>query len=649
MISARSAPPVVRVEGLHVSFRRGHGVVHALRGVTLEVRAGEILALVGESGSGKTVLGLTLLGLLPRDPAPRVTGTVMVNGVDVLSASADALRQLRRDHVGAVFQDPTTSLNPTMTIGKQLREVGGSSSAAEEMLRLVGVPDPKQRLRSYPHELSGGQQQRVMIAMAVGRTPSLIVADEPTTALDVTVQAQILELLSSVRSATGAAIIFVTHDLGVAVQIADRVAVLYAGRLLEHGDTLDVLHNPQHPYTRALLRSRLTLVTDRTRTLPQMTGELPLASSTLTGCIYAPRCTFADAQCRQQLPLLRAVSAPGHVAACLKAPFALVDSDDLAPHPLISAVPLDTTGTVLSMVGLEVAFKVRRGPDRGQLVHALRGIDLTLERGETLALVGESGCGKSTLLRVLAGLTPFTAGTLAIEGGGLDVVQMVFQDAGASLTPWLTARELISERLAKRHLSKDEKAARISDALQRVGLSQTLLDAKPSQLSGGQRQRLALARVIVIPPVLLLADEPTSALDVSLAATVLNLLRQLQRDLSMSMIFVTHDIAAARLVADRIAVMYLGRIVEEGSAEDIVSAPVHPYTRALIETVPRIDRPLQSTRGEPASPQHPPLGCAYHPRCPLAQKQCGVETPVLVPFGVHANRAVACLLAGVSE
>jgi peptide/nickel transport system ATP-binding protein len=630
------------LSGVHVTLSRDRQAIHALRGVDLQVRRGEIVGLVGESGSGKSVLGLSLLGLLPSESSPRIEGSITVAGVDMLSAGKAELRELRRRHLGAVFQDPMTSLDPTMRIGPQLIEVAGSAASAVELLTAVGVPDPRRRLKSYPHELSGGLRQRVTIAMAVAGEPKMLVADEPTTALDVTVQAQILELLERLRTELGCSVLLITHDLAVASQIADRIAVLYGGRVAELAGTGPLLAQPRHPYTAALLRSRLDVEMDRSRPLPTLEGEPPDPRDLPAGCPFAPRCVFATAACAERLPELQ--GPPEHRDACIRS-----DELDLAPRvvelePWEAPPPAADSGPALIARALVVQARPR-GLRRRDGVRILRGVDLEIAAGETVALVGESGSGKTTLLRAAAGLMPFQDGTLRVAD---DAPQMVFQDAGATLTPWLTVGEMIEDRLRPLKLSRAERRERAALTLASVGMPAQALAVRPAQLSGGQRQRVALARAIVVPPALLLCDEPTSALDVSVAAGVLNLIGRLRRRLGMAVLLVTHDLAVARLIADRIAVMYLGQIVEYGEAEEVVARPAHPYTQALMASLPGPDASMIRLAGEPPSLYSPPSGCPFHPRCPHARPACSGRTPEFTELAGAQGHLVDCILAEAS-
>lgn len=599
----RAHPPettVASVRGLNVSLEREGERTEVLRGVDLEVRRGEIVGLVGESGSGKSVLALTMMGLLPERSRPRTHGTIDIAGVDVLNSTPTQMRDLRRHELGVIFQDPMTSLNPTMRVGKQIVEVSNSQEAALQLMTSVGIADPEMRIRVFPHELSGGLRQRVMTAIAVAGRPSLIIADEPTTALDVTVQAQVLNLLADLRDTFGCSIILITHDLAVAAQIADRIIVLYAGRVAELGPATQMLQQPTHPYTVGLLGSRLSLDTPRDGPLHTLTAETATLAERLCGCAYHSRCPLADDHCTEEQPPLEIVTAtvdpadPGtssvHQRACWRTVAQVQAIDQLEPAaPTITppaTTPAPTNEEAVRLTDLHVRFVLKSGTRRRNEVHALRGINLTVNAGESLSIVGESGSGKSTLLRVVAGLIPATSGSVHLAQKG---AQMVFQDAGSSLTPWLTVGELLGERLRPLRLNSADTKKRIQLALTTIGLPPGVARARPSELSGGQKQRVALARATIIAPAVLLCDEPTSALDASLAASVLNLIRELRATFEMTVIFVTHDLSVARLMGDKIAVMTQGQIIEMGPAQQVIADPQHHYTRSLLASVPTIE------------------------------------------------------------
>jgi peptide/nickel transport system ATP-binding protein len=667
---------VAIVSDLSVTFPRGGLRIQAVRGVSLDIRRGEILGLVGESGSGKSVLGLSVLGLLPAQAD--IAGTVCVRGNDMVQGSVALRRNVRKQHLGAVFQDPMTSLNPTMRVGRQVAEAAGSGAEAARLLKAVGIPDAERRMAAFPHELSGGLRQRVMIAMAVAGAPSLVIADEPTTALDVMVQAQVLGLLRNLRDEIGCSFLMITHDLGVAAQVADRIAVMYAGRLAELGPTADVLRTAAHPYSVALTRSRLSLSSVRGKALPTLAGEVPDPAAPPPGCPFEPRCSLRTDECTASVPAPREV-ATGHASACIlpladvraaadsaaspAAPESIAPADPQRPgageNGVVSVQPAALAAEqraapsaagqpapAAHVQNVARTFRVKAGRRRVRL-EALRDVSVTVAEGESVAIVGESGSGKSTLLRVVAGLDRADTGGVAL-GHAKARPQMVFQDAGASLTPWLTVGAMIGERLRHENLSSARKHERIEEVLTHVGLPAHVKNAKSAQLSGGQRQRVALARATVVPPEVLLCDEPTSALDVSLAAVVLNLIARLRQELGMSVLFVTHDLAVARVVADRIAVMYLGRLVEIGPAEEVVANPQHPYTKALVGAVPELGKPPAALPGEPASPLSRPPGCSFHPRCPVAEPVCADPEfdPHLIAAPGHHDRLVACIHAG---
>ncbi|MCP1503832.1 peptide/nickel transport system ATP-binding protein [Curtobacterium herbarum] len=611
------------IRDLHVSLERDGARSEVLRGIDLDIAPGEIVGLVGESGSGKSMLAMSLLGLLPDAARPEVTGEVTVQGTDMVRGTDAERRAARRSSLGAVFQDPMTSLNPTMRIGRQITEAGPDRAGAVALLDSMGVPDPDLRFSVYPHELSGGLRQRVMAAIAMAGRPALIVADEPTTALDVTVQAQLLDLLQELRDDHGCSVLLITHDLGVASRIADRIAVMYAGRLAEVGPTAAVLGTPAHPYTAGLLRSQLSLALDRDARLPALPADTLDPAERLVGCPYRARCPLAVARCATEMPGLDAsVPAPDHAAACwrdadtVRATGALPDAasapgvtgaDDAgrASRPTVEDRPTQadrpttvattapgataapTPADAVVVEDLVCTYTTGRGR-RARTVEAVRGVSFRVPAGRSLAIVGESGSGKSTVLRAVAGLVPARSGRITVAEGG---AQMVFQDAGSSLTPWMTVGETLRERLVPARLGRTETDRRVAEALDAIGLPATVARLRPADLSGGQRQRVALARATIVRPAVLLCDEPTSALDASLAAVTLNTIRDMRRELAMTVLFVTHDLAVARLMGDHIAVVERGRVIETGPADAVIHDPQEQYTQTLVASVPEIAVP----------------------------------------------------------
>lgn len=590
-VAASTSAPVLEVSDLHLTFP-GTPPVAALRGVSLSVGPGEVVGLVGESGSGKTVLGLAALGLLPALKGLRIEGQVRLGGLD-MAAAPEAERRARRGvYVGAVFQDPMAALNPSMRVGRQVAEAAGGadSRAVAALLADAGVPHPEGRSRQYPHELSGGLRQRVTIAMAVARAPRLVVADEPTTALDVTVQAHVLALLGRLRE-RGTSVLLVTHDLAVAAAICDRIAVAYAGRIVEIGPTSELIAAPAHPYTMGLLASR-PRIDGPSGPLASLAGRMPDPRDVPAGCAFIPRCPLAEPRCGK--PPAPAAVGPHRTVECHRASELLAWPPAPESRPVTRPVPAPPAAVRHDMA-LRVHQIVREfGASGGGLrlgaarppFRAVDEVSVTLRRGGSLAIVGESGCGKTTLLRMVVGLLAPTSGT--IHHGPGAPPQLIFQDAGASLTPWLTVGQMLGERLTRSGVPHAEREPRVHGALDAVGLSVEVAAMRPRQLSGGQRQRAAIARAVIVPPALLACDEPVSALDVSLAAQVLNLLGELRRRLNLTLLFVTHDLAVARAVADEVLVMHDGKVVERGEVEQVLSAPREAYTRALLDAVPKM-------------------------------------------------------------
>jgi len=664
-----TAAPVLSVRGLEVDFGAPERPIPVVRGVDFDVFPNEVLCIVGESGSGKSVTSLAVTGLL--GPEARVRGKIRIGDVEVDGAAPEALRRMRGQDVGFIFQDPATTLNPLLPIGRQVTEgqvahgqlrAGEAPARAVELLREVEIADPEGRAGQYPHQFSGGMRQRAVIAMAMSGRPRLIIADEPTTALDVTVQAQVLEVLERRQRDTGAAVILITHDLGVVAEVADRVAVMYGGRIVETGAVYDIFAHPKHPYTRALLRGMPRLDGADTR-LDPIPGQPPAPDAMPSGCAFHPRCApGADRpRCQGERPALRPLA--GGLVACHYAEEPAPPSIPAEPR---AAAERSAARPLLEVEGLRVHFPIKRGLLRRTVGHvrAVDGVDLTIAPGETVSLVGESGCGKTTASRAIMGLLKATAGDIRFNGksiagaGNAELrpvrrqMQYVFQDPYSSLNPVLPVDEAVAEPL-RIHGIYDEMGGerRIAELFDMVGLSRTMLKRMPGEFSGGQKQRIGIARALALQPRLLILDEPVAALDVSIQAQILNLLQELQRELNLAYLFIAHNLSVVRHISDRVAVMYLGRIVEEATASALYGEPVHPYTQSLMSAAPVPDPAMQRRRsrivlrGEIPNPAAPPPGCPFHPRCFRASAICRTEIPALLPYGAEPRR-VACHHAG---
>ena len=651
---------ILKVSGLSVAFRQGRGTVRAVDDACFDIRRGEMMALVGESGSGKSVTALSLMGLLPEATSVIEGGTAMFDGIDLLKATDARLSELRGRRISMVFQEPMTALNPVLTIGWQLCEVlkrheNLSSEEcrrrAVELLDKVGVADAERRISEYPHNMSGGMRQRVMIAMALACRPELLIADEPTTALDVTVQAQIMDLLAQLRQEFGTAVLLITHNLALVREQADRVAVMYAGNIVEQAPREVLFAYPAHPYTRLLLRA-IPSMEKRGTSLASIAGQVPAPSQRLPGCRFAPRCPYASPECDKGKPALESIG-DEHLVACVRRKSA---SDELSFAATQTAMNKDEL--LLKVSGLTVRFPVKGTwfSRKKEYVHAVEDVALELHRGETLALVGESGCGKTTVGKALMRLVEPTSGSVMIDG--VDVaalktgdlkpyrkrMQMIFQDPFASLDPRQMVGETIAEGMDAHRLHIGDRQEVLQGLLEKVGLPADSLGRYPHQFSGGQRQRIGLARALAVEPEIIVCDECTSALDVSVSAQILNLLKTLQLSMRLSYLFITHDLSVVGYIADRVAVMYLGRIVEQGTTDEVLLSPAHPYTRALIESAPSIDRDGIGKRkhimGEVPSPIAPPSGCPFHPRCPLAGPECQCSLPEFIQLS--STHKVAC-------
>lgn len=664
---------LLRVENLKTWFDTPEGVVRAVDGVSFDIARGETLALLGESGCGKSVCALSLLRLVPRPAGRLVGGVVLLDGQDLLALPEREMRRVRGRRIAMIFQEPQASLNPVVMIGTQIREALGREGGrnvrmrqrAVELLRAVGISDPHRRVDEYPHQLSGGMKQRAMIAMALAARPDLLIADEPTTALDVTIQAQILDLLRALQAETGMAILLITHDLGVVASMADRVAVMYAGQIVETATRQTLLGEPRHPYTQKLFQS-IPARAKRGQILDVIPGSVPSLRQEFTHCRFAQRCDYAWERCRQHEPRWLALG-DGGVRCHLYDP--ALTGEHRTPREATmraaqAAGPQRAGAALLQVRELEVHFPIHRGVLRRVVGHvkAVDGVSLTIKQSQTLALVGESGCGKTTVGKALLQLVPPTAGSVRFNGQDLMQLsgtrlrelrrqfQIVFQDPYSSLDPRMLVGEILEEGLRALHLGKNrrQRQLRSRELLEQVGLPQDAVQRYPHEFSGGQRQRISIARALAVEPKLIVCDEPTSALDVSVQAQILNLLKGLQDSLGLSYLFITHDLALVEYLAHDIAVMYLGRIVESGQADDVLESPKHPYTRALLAAVPRIEpdsgRKVIRLEGDIPSPSAPPSGCHFHPRCPEAMPICRQT----YPHGVSLSTAhrVRCHLYG---
>jgi peptide/nickel transport system ATP-binding protein len=655
---------VLEVRGLHTHLGPADNPVRAVDGVDLCLQRGETFVLVGESGCGKSMIALSMMRLLP--PSGRVVqGEVMLHGKSLLDLPEVEMRRERGGGIGMIFQEPMTSLNPVMTVGRQVAEAVRLHDPQHarnprvrvlELFRLVGIPDPERRIDEYPHQLSGGMKQRVMIAMALAGRPAVLIADEPTTALDVTIQAQVLQLLRDLQQETGMAVLLITHDLGVVAEMADRVGVMYAGQLVETAPVAGFFERPRHPYSRKLFRS-LPDAGKRERGLDVIKGMVPSLDRPFTLCRFRDRCEAAQPVCGEGLPPWQGDARNGY--RCHLA----IDDIQLQQADLtLTATAPAATQPLMQARGLQVHFPIRRGVLRRTVGHvkAVDGVDMALHAGRTLALVGESGCGKTTVGKALLQLLRPTGGSVEFDGIELTglrgeplrrlrrAFQIIFQDPASSMNPRMLVGDIVAEGMRAQGIGGDRNAQRerVAALLDQVGLPESATQRYPHEFSGGQRQRIAIARALAVEPRLIVCDEPTSALDVSVQAQVLNLLKALQAELGLAYLFITHNIAVVAYLADEVAVMYLGRIVEQGPVGRILEAPAHPYTEALLASVPVPDpthqREVLRLEGDMPSPAHPPAGCHFHERCPRALPRCREAYPPSVQL--DELHRVACWL-----
>ncbi|WP_426997420.1 dipeptide ABC transporter ATP-binding protein [Pseudarthrobacter sp. N5] len=679
---------VLSVRDLNVRFNSENGVVHAVRGIDFDLMPGKTLGIVGESGSGKSVTSMAIMGLLP--PTAEITGSVLLKGNELLGLSDKAMCRFRGNDIAMVFQDPLSSLTPVYTVGHQIIEALtvhnpnmsklAKEARAVELLGMVGIPSPKDRLKAFPHEFSGGMRQRVMIAIAIANNPRVLIADEPTTALDVTIQAQVLEVLHTAQEETGAAVVMITHDLGVVAGMADDIMVMYAGKPVEMGTVDDIYYNPRMPYTMGLLGAVPRVDVSGKSSLVPIEGIPPNLALTLTGCSFAPRCPLASDSCLAgEPPLWPVAGSEGHKAACIKTDSLAteVDVHELFKAPPVpvsrfDAIPREERRKVLELKDVKKHFPLVKGAlikRRIGTVKAVDGLSFDIREGECFSIVGESGCGKtSTLLEIMefhkdqdgevtiGGVSNKAAADAKAKNAMRKELQMVFQDPTGALDPRFTVFEVLAEPLENQGMAKPAIKKRIMELMKLVGLQPDHVNRFPNQFSGGQRQRIGIARALAVNPKLVVLDEPVSALDVSVQAGVINLLDQLRAELGLSYLMVAHDLSVVRHISNRVAVMYLGKIVEIGEVDRVFDTPRHPYTRALLSAIPVPDPQLERTReriilqGDLPTPLDAPQGCNFASRCPVfaalpaaKQEKCLTLEPPLEP--VQESAAVRTLEA----
>ena len=633
---------LLSVKNLSTHFHAGPGkIARAVDGISFDLEQGKTLALVGESGCGKTQTAFSIIRLIAEN-GYHPTGEIHFQGQNLFGLNPEEMRSLRGNDIAMIFQEPMTSLNPLFRIGDQLEEPlrqhlkvakSDSRKRALELLDRVGIPDPDKRIDDFPHQLSGGMKQRVMIAMALACEPKLLIADEPTTALDVTIQAQVLSLMSDLQKQTGMAILLITHDMGIVNQMADDLCIMYGGRAAEYGSREQIFNNMAHPYTQRLFSSIPKLEKNETL-LDTIPGLVPAATEYGEGCRFADRCSEVMDICHERESKVHHINST-HQTVCH-----LMDKDPEFIRKKIGtdeALPLRQLGhtPLVRIRNLKTHFPVRKGVFLriADHIRAVDDVNLDILKGATVALVGESGCGKTTLGESILQLVPDAKGEvffddqniMNLKGEALKQfrkhMQIVFQDPYGSLQPRMTIDKIVGEGLEVHQpkLSSEERTQKIARALNEVGLSPSILERYPHEFSGGQRQRIAIARALILEPEFLVLDEPTSALDVSVQAQVLNLLKELQSKHTLTYLFISHNLSVVRYMADTVAIMYLGRVVEQAPVEELFRNPRHPYTKSLLESVPAVEtrKPFKPLVGDVPSPLNPPTGCYFHPRCPI--------------------------------
>ncbi len=676
MSSSKSTNHYLEVKDLHISFSTEEGKTAAVDGVSYYIDSGEVVSFVGESGSGKTVSQLACMQLIASPPGIIESGSIYLEGQDILKypAKSREMQNIRGGKIGMVFQEPMTSLNPVKTIGAQIQEVFElhteiKGKAAEKhtvaLLKSVGIPDAEKRINDYPFQFSGGMRQRIMVAISVAGNPKLIIADEPTTALDVTTQAQILQLLKETTVDKGAGLLLVTHNLGVVARYSDRIYVMYAGRIVESGNSSDVFAHPSHPYTRALLEAVPRLDDKPNRRLLSVDNPMNINGSDIEGCSYAFRCPYAIDEClKNGQPELAKAEGENHFSACILNISDLKEKDKEKKHEVFSGRKINTDKVILDVKNLKTGFEIQKGflKSKKQEITIINSISLKIRSGETYGLVGESGCGKTTTARCITQLSKSREGEIIFNGKNLSSlkrnelkkerkkIQMIFQDPFSSLDPRQKAGAIVAEPLTIHKLVKTSKELeyRVDELFSQVGLKVNMKDRYAHEFSGGQRQRIGIARALASNPELIVCDEPISALDVQIQAQIINLLIDIQIQTGIAYLFIAHDLAAVKHISDNISVMYLGNIVETAPAEILYNSPLHPYTQVLLAAIPIPDPEIEKTRetilirGETPSLFERPTGCSFSSRCIHVQDRCRERAPKLRQFS--EDHSVACHL-----
>ncbi len=665
----QSAETLLSVKNLKTWFSTSRGSLRAVDGVSFDVKKGETFALLGESGCGKSMTALSIMRLVPQPAGRIIEGSAYLGDTDLMQLSEVDMRGIRGGRVAMIFQEPQSSLNPVLSIGEQIIESvfchttlnrSQAKSRVIELLDAVGIPDPQRRFREYPHQLSGGMKQRVMIAIALAGEPELLIADEPTTALDVTIQAQVLALLEDLQRQTGMAMLFITHDLGVVANIADRIAVMYAGQIVEQAPRDQFFAEPKHPYTQKLFES-LPRANKRDESLAVIEGSVPSLLTQFEGCRFVDRCDYAWDICRQNVPRWLGGDTLG--VRCHR----YDDDIEQVHHKRVEADRKESSATqvgekiLLDVNDLKVHFPIQKGLLKRTVGHvkAVDGVSMKISEGHTLALVGESGCGKTTVGKGILQLLSPTAGSVEFNGVELTTldkqtmrglrsdIQIIFQDPYSSMNPRMMVKDIIAEGMIAQKIfaTRAERDKRTDELLAQVGLPADSKNRYPHEFSGGQRQRICIARALAVNPKLIICDEPTSALDVSVQAQILNLLKELQQQFGLAYLFITHNLSVVEYLAHDVAVMYLGRVVEYGPVAKVFDTPAHPYTEALLSAAPTVDedqREIIRLQGDLPSPAAPPVGCHFNPRCPKVMEECRQAYPQKVDL--DKQHSVSCLL-----